>query len=373
MEAAHPTPPGQSRRVVVTRHGGPEVLEAVVEDAPIPEPGQVRVQVLCAGVSAFDLMFRRWGRLPGSPEVPFALGEDVVGVVDRVGPGVSSLEEGQVVAGGTWVLGVGGGYAEHVCLPADQLVEVPAGVDPAEAVCLVVNYLTAHQHLHHIGRAQEGERLLVHGAAGGVGSAVLQLGALAGLDMYGTASGANLDLVAELGASPIDHREQDFVEEIQALTSDGVDIVIDPIGGASHLWRSSRALRRGGRLVWLGSAAVETQGLRVGVTSMAMMLALRLLPDGRSAPRCPTMDRFAQADTDWYRTTLAELLDHLQAGRLAPVVAERVPLDEAGRAHRSLEEGGHRGKFVLVTDAYAPEPAGELDGSGSQPSTGPEP
>lgn len=128
--------------------------------------------------------------------------------------------------------------------------------------------------------------------------------------------------------------------------------MIDPIGGANHLRRSYRALRAGGRLVWLGSAAVETQGLKVGATSMAMMFLLRLLPDGRSAPRCPTMGKFAAANNDWYRETLSELLALLAAGRLAPVVAERIPLAEASRAHELLEDGGHRGKFVLVTDAY---------------------
>ena len=341
-----------NNRVVVTRHGAPDVLEVIAEDQPDPGPGEARVQVLAAGVSAFDLIYRRWGHLPGSPDVPFTLGEDVVGKVDAVGPGVRSLQPGQLVAGGTWVLGVGGGYTEYICLPEEQLVEVPAGVDPAEAVCPVVNYLTAHEHLHEIGQARSGERVLVHGAAGGVGTALLQLGAIAGLEMYGTASTKTLDLVAELGATPIDYRNEDFVERIRDLTGDGVDVVIDPVGGASHLWRSYRTLRSGGRLVWLGSAAVETKGLRVGATSMAMMLLLRLLPDGRSAPRCPTLGKYAEKHGAWHRDTLTELLELLSTGRIRPVVAERIPLSEAARAHRMLEGGGHTGKFVLVTDAY---------------------
>jgi NADPH:quinone reductase-like Zn-dependent oxidoreductase len=341
-----------NNRVVVTRHGAPDVLELVQDDLPEPMPAQVRVRVLAAGVSAFDLIYRRWGHLPGSPDLPFTLGEDVVGEVDEVGPQVSTLEVGQIVAGGTWVLGVGGGYAEYVCLPADQLVAVPAGVDPTEAVCLVVNYLTAHQHLHQIGRVRRGERVLVHGAAGGVGTALLQLGKLAGSRMYGTASTGALDRVAELGATPIDYRTEDFRERIRTLTDDGVDVVIDPIGGARHLWQSYRALRPGGRLVWLGSSAVETQGLRVGITSMAMMFLLRLVPDGRSAPRCPTMGQYAEANHAWYRDTLTELLALLADHQIAPVVAQRLPLAEAARAHELLEEGGHSGKFVLVTDAH---------------------
>lgn len=285
----------------------------------------------------------------------------MVGVVDAVGPQVRSLSPGQLVAGGTWSLGVGGGYAEYVCLPEDQLVDVPAGVDPAEAVCLIVNYLTAHQHLHHIGRAQPGDRLLVHGAAGGVGTAVLQLGRLIDLEMYGTASATALDVVVDLGATPIDYRSEDFRDRVRTLTGDGVDIVIDPIGGARHLLRSYRSLRTRGRLVWLGSSAVETEGVWIGATSMVMTFVLRLLPDGRSAPRCPTMANFAEADNDWYRATLGELLALLADRRITPIIAERLPLAEARRSHQLLEQGGHPGKFVLVTDSHD-----EMRGVGGQ-------
>ncbi len=338
-------------RVIVSRRGGPDVLQVVEEILPEPEAGEVRVKVLAAGVSAFDLMYRRWaGRLPGSPRVPFTLGEDVVGVVDKLGTGVSSLEPGQPVAGGT-LAGVGGGYAEFVCLPAGDLVPVPSAVDPAEAVCLVVNYLTAHQHLHQIGKVRRGERVLIHGAAGGVGTALVQLGGLAGLEMYGTASKHNHELVSALGATPIDYRTEDFVERIRSLTGNGVDVVIDPVGGPRHLWRSYRALGKGGRLVWLGSAAIEKQGLRIGLLSPLMTSLFRLIPDSKRAPRCPTVDNFAKKNKQWYRNTLTELLDSLAAGMIKPVVAERIPLAEAARAHQLLERGGHAGKVVLVTSA----------------------
>jgi NADPH2:quinone reductase len=338
--------------VVVTEHGGPEVLRVVEEELPEPGPGEVRVRVLATGVSAFDLIYRRWAHLPGSPKLPFTLGEDVVGVVDGTGPGVPAIGEGQMVAGGTWALGVGGGYTEYLCLPETELVAVPHGVDPAEAVCLVVNYLTAHQHLHDIGGVRSGERILVHGAAGGIGTAVLQLGRLAGLEMFATAARDHHELVSSLGATPIDYRSEDFVTRIQALTGDGVDVVIDPIGGAKHLWRSYRALRRGGRLVWLGSAAVDEQGLRVAPLSMATTFLLGLVPDGKRVPRCPTVDKHARAHPGWYRSTLADLLDALATHQLEPVIAQRIPLVEAAKAHELLERGGHTGKVVLTTDAY---------------------
>jgi NADPH:quinone reductase-like Zn-dependent oxidoreductase len=334
-------------RVVVTRHGGPDVLQVVEEDLPEPQAGEVRVKVLAAGVSAYDLMFRSSGRLPGTPRVPFTLGEDIVGVVDKLGEGVSTLELGQTVAGATFCLDVGGGYVEFICLPTSELVPVPSGVDPAQAVCVVVNYLTAHMAMHTSAKVQSGERILVHGAAGGTGSALLELGRLAGLEMYGTASKYNHELVSALGTTPIDYRTEDFVERIKSLTGDGVDVVFDPVGGARHVWRSNRALRKGGRLVWYGMAGTKKGGLRVIPFTLLMVALLKLIPDGKQAPLAPDLSK----DNAWYRSTLTELLDLLAAGKINPVVAARIPLAEAARAHELLERGGYAGKVVLVTNA----------------------
>jgi NADPH:quinone reductase-like Zn-dependent oxidoreductase len=335
-------------RVVVTQHGGPEVLQMVEADLPEPQPGEVRVKILAAGISAYDLMFRRSRSLPGTPRVPFTLGEDVVGVVDKLGERVPTVKPGQTVGGATFCLGVGGGYAEYVCLPASEWVPVPPDVDPAEAVCLVVNYLTAHMAMHRTANAKSGERILVHGAAGGVGTALLELGKLAGLEMYGTASKHNHALVSALGATPIDYRAEDFVERIRTLTGDGVDVVFDPIGGARHLWRSYQVLRKGGRLAWFGVAATKKKGLRIIPFTLLMRTLLALIPDGKRAPLAPDLSK----DNAWYRETLAELLALLAAGQIKPVVAERIPLAEAARAHELLERGGYAGKVVLVTSAY---------------------
>lgn len=335
-----------NHRVVVTRHGGPEVLEMIEEALPEPEAGEVRVKVLTAGVSAYDLMFRRSGRLPGTPKVPFTLGTDVVGVVDKLGDGASSVEPGQTTAAATFCYDGMRGYTEYICLPESELVPVPPGVDPAEAVCVVANYLTAHMAMHHTADVQSGERVLVHGAAGGVGSALLELGRLAGLEMYGTASEYNHDLVSELGATPIDYRNEDFVERVRALTGDGVDVVFDPIGGARQLWRSNQALRKRGRLTWFGVAAAKKDGLRVIPFTLGMVALLKILPTGKQLLLTPNLGE----DNAWYRETLAELLDLLAAGEIKPIVAERIPLAEAWRAHELLERGGYAGKVVLVTE-----------------------
>ncbi len=329
------------RRVVVSRHGGPEVLQVIEEHLPEPADGEIRVRTLSAGVSAHDLMVRRAG-FPGFPRPPFTPGVDVVGVIDDIGQGVSALEPGQTVAA---LLGDGGGYAEAICLPAREAVLVPDGVDPAEAVCVVANYLTAYTMLHRAAKVGSGERVLIHGAAGGVGTALLDLGKLAGLEMYGTASKHNHGLVSWFGATPIDYRNEDFVGQIRALTGDGVDAVFDPIGGARQLWRSYRALRHGGRLVWFGVAATTKSGVRVIPASLIMRLIISLIPDGKKAPMPPDSGK----PNEWYRETLSMLLDYLAAGKLQPVVAERFLLLEARRAHEFLERGGHAGKVVLIT------------------------
>jgi len=335
-------------RIVVSQRGSPDVLLVVVESSPEPGPGEVRVKVLAAGVSGYDVMLRARS-FPGFTRVPFTPGVDVVGVVDELGEGVSGFERGQTVAA-LLSLG-GGGYAEYVCVPAGALVPVPSQLDSAEAVCLVANYLTAHLALHQTAKVRSGERILVHGAAGGVGTALLQLGNLAGLEMYGTASQYNHELVSALGATPIDYRNEDFVGRIRSLTGGGVDAAFDPIGGARQVWRSSRALRKGGRLVWFGVAATAKAGVRVIPLSLSAVGLLKILPDGKRVLMMPDSGTKADGDNTWYRETLTELLEYLAAGKLQPVVAARIPLDEAARAHELLERGGHAGKVVLIANA----------------------
>jgi NADPH2:quinone reductase len=329
-----------SRRIVVRERGGPEVLEVVDGPVPVPGPGEVRVRTLAAGISGMDLMVRSRS-FPGFSKPPFTPGVDVVGVVDAIGEGVEDVPAGTTVAA---LLGYSGGYAEHVCVTADLAVPVPEGVDPAAAVCGVANYLTADTMMHRVAGVQEGERILVHGAAGGVGTALLELGRLAGLEMYGTASARDHRAVEAFGAVPIDYRSEDFVARIGELTGDGVDAVFDPIGGWGHLRRSYRALRKGGRLVWFGVAGWKRNGIKVIPGSLLMRLFLSLIPDGKKAP----MGLDSMKPRDVYRERLARLLGLIADGSLEPLIAARYPLVEAAAAHEFMEGGGYHGKVVLV-------------------------
>lgn len=341
------------KRANVAYYGGPDALQLVEEECPNPKVGEVRVRVLAAGVGLPDIMARE-GVHPETPPVPFTPGWDLVGVVDQLGSGVSGFEPGQVVA----AMPIHGAYAEFVCLPQDELVPVPPGLDPGEAVSLVLNYITAYQMMYRSAEVKAGQRALVHGATGGVGTALMQLGHLAGLEMYGTCSERRASTVTDLGGIPIDYQRHDFVDEIYRLTGDGVDVVFDPIGG-KHLWHSRKALRKHGKVVGYGlrsgmrgeGLASDRPGRRQrfsGTLLFAFYIAASwLLPGGkRIAPySIQTLKRLKPA---WFRQDLTALFDLLARHKLHPLIARRFPLAEARQAQELLGKGGVIGKIVLM-------------------------
>src|SRR5690349_1584267 len=242
------------KRVVVDHFGGPDVLKVVEDKDPRPGPGEIRVRVLAAGVSFTDAQLRA-GSYLGVPKPPFTPGYELVGIVDELGPGCSRLRVGDRVG----ALTVWGADAERVCVPEASAVEVPDDLDPAEVLSLVFTYMTAYQLLHRTARVERGEAVLVHGAAGRVGTAVLELGAAAGLRLYGTCSARDCEAVERLGAIAIDYRREDFLARVRELPSRGVDVVLDGLGGTTSI-RSFRALRPGGRLVVYGHYATLAAG-----------------------------------------------------------------------------------------------------------------
>jgi NADPH:quinone reductase-like Zn-dependent oxidoreductase len=337
--------PMKYRHVVVQHTGGPEVLHVVEDELAAPGTGQARVKILAADVSFSDVNLRR-GRYPGAPRPPFTPGYAMVGVVDQLGPEAADLAVGQAVAALTFT----GSYSQYLSLPAQDLVPVPAAVDPAEAVCLVLNYVAAYQMLHRIAHVARGERILVHGAAGGVGTAFLELGSLAGLTVYGTASQPKHRLVARWGATPIDYHAEDFVARVAALTGgQGVDAAFDPLGSA-HLKRSVRAVRRGGSVVGYGYYAAANRGSRIvlDIVSQYLWLILWSLPPQRKHATFYDIRRLAKKHPDWFREDLTALLALLAAGKLHPVIAARLPLEEVVRAHQQVEHAEVEGKLVLI-------------------------
>jgi NADPH:quinone reductase-like Zn-dependent oxidoreductase len=252
-----------------------------------------------------------------------------------------------------------------VCLPQRELVPVPSGLDAAEAVSLILNYVTAYQMLHRSAKVKPGQRVLFHGASGGVGTALLQLGRLAELEMYGTCSSRGAQAVSELGGVPIDYRNQDYVKEIHRLASEGVDAVFDPIGGA-HLWHSRKALRPGGRVVGYGNTtSLRGEGLGSdrtghrnrlhGIPIYALYIAGGWLLPGRKRIVPYSVQTLKRWKPALFRQDLIALLDLLQQQKIKPLVAQRFPFAEARQAHELLGRGGVIGKIVLVPNASSAE------------------
>jgi len=343
-------PEPRNRVLQLKRFGGPEELQVV--DLPLPRPGrgQVRVRVLASGIEYTDVVIRR--HLYAQTmfvRPPFVLGYDFVGEIDQLGPRVTGFQLGERVAD----LTVLGSNADYRTAGTRCLTKVPPDADAAEAAALILSWMTAYQMLHRAARVKPGSRVLVHGAAGAVGQALVVLGRMAGLELWGTARGEHAALVRELGATPIDYQREDFTRVLPG----GFDAVFDGIGENGYR-RSVAALKSGGvlcaygytahvgkqrsplaMLLWMARAYVSTQfvswthgGKRVRVYSINAMRALH---------------------PDWFKEDLGHLMDLLARGTIRPRIADRISFDEVSGAHRRLEAGGLDGKLVLCPENAA--------------------
>jgi NADPH:quinone reductase-like Zn-dependent oxidoreductase len=337
------------QHVRISRFGGPEVLE-LAEEPTIPNPGngEVRIKVLAAGTGFTDSFIRR-GRYPDfKGPLPFTPGYDLVGVVEKTGSGVVSPREGQIVAD----LCVVGGYAQYAIRPARFLVPVPDGVDAAEAVCIPLAYLTAFQMLTRYRHFVAGETILVIGASGTVGTALLDLSRHFGLRAIGTCSAANLSTVDRFGAAAIDYRAGDFVASVHELTAGaGVDAVFDAIGG-SHFERSFACLAPGGILIGYGSQtmAIGRESIiaaGLGLVRLKLWGAFSVLLRGRRALWYSITDR-RLSHPEEFKTDMAALFELLRNGAIHPVVIDREPLTAAKNIHMRIDAGGLGGKIVIL-------------------------
>jgi len=244
---------------------------------------------------------------------------------------------------------------------------VPSGLDPAEAVSVILNYITAYQMLHRSARVRAGQHVLIHGAAGGVGTALLQLGRLAGLQIYGTCSARGAATVSLLGGIPIDYQHQDFVEEILRLTGKGADVVFDPLG-AKHTWHSRKAVRPGGKVVGYGNTtSLRGNGLSSdrpgrrnrlhGVPVYALYIVGSLLLPSRRRIIPYSIQTLKRLRPALFRQDLTTLLDLLKQRKINPLIAHRFPLAEAREAQELLEKGGVIGKIVLDVSSLDSEAA----------------
>jgi len=341
------------RALVQTEVGGPEVLKVEERPDPVAGAGEVRIAVGAAGVNFADTL-ARVGLYPDAPKTPCVLGYEVAGEVESVGEGVDGLDVGDRVMAGTRF----GGHAELVVVPAEQVLPLPEGLSFEQGAAFPVNYATAYAGLVLMGSLREGDRVLIHAAAGGVGISATQISRNAGASrIFGTSSPAKHDAIAAQGVTdPIDYRNLDFEQEVMRLTDgEGVDLVFDAQGPTSFR-KDYRLLRPGGRLVMYGISENSSEGrrsipatlrslARMPLATMPWWKSLMLMNENKGVFGLNVLkwwDREGHLD----RLT-APMLADLEAGRLRPVVAEAFPFERAGDAHRFIAERRNVGKVVL--------------------------
>lgn len=337
------------QHIRIARFGGPEVLELAEEqELPVPGPGEVRVKVLAAGTGFTDT-FIRMGRYPDfKGPLPFTPGYDLVGEVDSIGENVAGLAKGQLVAD----MCIVGGYTQYAIRPAAALVPVPEGLDPAEAVCIPLAYLTAYQMLTRCTGVARGDTILVVGASGSVGTALLDLARYLGLKAIGTCSLRNTALVEGYGALAIDYHTGDFVAEVRKLTGGrGVNAAFDAIGGA-HFSRSFAALAPCGVLLGYGSQTMASGresffAAGLGLARLKLWSTFSAFFAGRSAVWY-NITASRKARPAEFAADMTALFGLLRQRAIHPVVADRLPLGAAEAVHRRIETGGLGGKIVLL-------------------------
>lgn len=330
------------RSVVLTRHGPPEVLQVQERPDPSPGPGEVEVEVAAAGINFADLM-ARVGLYPDAPKPPTVVGYEVAGTIRALGEGVQGRSVGDRVMAGTRF----GGYSERVAVRSADVASLPERLSFEQGAAVPVNYLTAYLALVRFGALEEGERVLIHAAAGGVGIAATQIAKARGAEVYGTASPAKHDAIRGFGVDhALDYTSSGWERGVPPL-----DLVMDAIGGASFR-RSYRMLRAGGRLVCFGASAVMSGERR------------NLLTAARAALRMPRFNLIKQmsqsksviglnALTLWdelgsLERYMGDVEEMVSNGTVQPVVAQSFPFGRAPDAHRFLSERRNVGKVVLT-------------------------
>jgi NADPH:quinone reductase-like Zn-dependent oxidoreductase len=341
------------RAVVITEHGGPEVLKVHERPDPPVGPGEVRIAVRAAGINFADTLART-GLYPDAPKLPCVVGYEVAGEVESVGDGVESVKPGDRVLAGTRF----NGQAELVTVRENMVYELPEELSFEEGAAFPVNYATAQAGLVVMGGLQKGERVLIHAAAGGVGISATQIAKRIGAEVFGTASASKHDAIREQGVDhAIDYRSEDFAAAVRRITGgDGIDVAFDALGPSSFR-KDYQLLRPGGRLIMYGASEVQTGDTRSLPTALRTLLkspfssmpwwkGLGMMNENKGVFGLNVLSWWdAEGSLD---RVIEPLIPALQKGQLKPVVAEAFSFDRAPDAHRFIAERRNIGKVVLV-------------------------
>jgi NADPH:quinone reductase-like Zn-dependent oxidoreductase len=330
------------RAVVITKHGGPEVLQVQERPDPRPGRGEVRIEVAAAGVNFADVM-ARMGIYPDAPKPPCVIGYEVAGTIAELGEGVQDLEVGARVLAGTKF----GGYASQVVVPTGDVVAIPERLSFEQAAAIPVNYSTAWAGLIGYGNVQPGERVLIHSAGGGVGIAATQIAKRSGAEVYGTASPSKHERIKELG---VDHA-LDYTRDGWQRGLPQFDLIMDALGGAS-LRRGYNMLRAGGRLVAFGvSGAVsgEKRNLVSGLGTVLRMPRFNMIKQISESKAVIGLNMLSLwKDRGTLTPWIEPLVALLDDGTVEPVIAGTFSFADAGEGHRMLTERRNLGKVVLT-------------------------
>tara|TARA_B100000768_G_scaffold73457_1_gene70399 strand:+ start:5779 stop:6798 length:1020 start_codon:yes stop_codon:yes gene_type:complete len=334
------------RRVVLTKAGSPSTLAVQEMEMPTPKAGEIRIKVAFAGINFADLLMRL-GLYQPRPKYPFTPGYEMSGTVDAIGNGVEGFSVGQRVVAGVR----NGGQSSHVLVSANKALVLPDGISLEVAAAIPVTYLTAHHMLHHLGHLTPDESVLIHGGAGGVGTAALQLCQWAGVtQVWATASGGKASTIEGFGGVAIDRHNEDFVQVVkQATDGKGVDHILDPIGG-DHLARSLSVLKEGGRLYTYGMSAAAPSAKR---SLLRSFLAWRKTPKFDPL-RLMTRNRGVfgvhmgtWSDEGVMVEQLNRILEGVQEGHLVPVIDSIFDVEDVAQAHHHIHDGKNIGKVLL--------------------------
>ena len=341
------------RIMVVRRYGRPDVFESRQAPDPQPKPGEVVIRVKAIGVNFADLL-QRMGVYPGTPKPPFVPGIEVAGVVEKIAEGGRSgdgepIRPGDAVAAFTNF----NAYAEWTSVPARQVYRLPPGMSFEDAAAIPVNYVTAYHSMFAMGNLLPGDRMLIHGAAGGVGVAAVQLARARGIEIFGTAGPAKQEYLRKIGVShAIDYTKNDFVDVVRKFAPDGIEMVMDPIGGSSFA-KSFKCLGSTGRLVIYGfSAAAGPDGKRsLGRGLAALVRTPRFHPLKLMAENVSVIGvnlTKLQSRGALLRSEMAEIFRMYATGQIKPVIGKSFPLADAAAAHSYIHDRKNIGKVVLL-------------------------
>ena len=338
--------PAMPRRLVITKAGSPSVLDVIDMEMPTPKVGEVCIEVHFAGINFADTLMRL-GLYQPRPPFPFTPGYEVSGTIHSLGEGVTGLEVGQRVVAAM----PNGGQASHVIAATSRIIPLPDDMSLEKAASMPVTYITAHHMLHHLGNLKSTDTVLIHGGAGGVGTAALQLCQWAGVSkVWATASGHKGDIIRKYGGVPIDRHNQDFVEVIkQATDGKGVDHILDPISG-ENLKRSLKVLAMGGKVYTFGmSAAAPTSKRSLLKAYFAWRKTPKLDPlkmmsrnQGIFGVHMGTWNDEAVIAEQLHR-----IIEGINAGKLDPVIDSIFPVEQAAQAHQHIHDAKNIGKVLL--------------------------